>query len=167
MQPHDAIWEPHPQPLRTNVMTAAGCGRTDGNGVACALIDDDASTPQMRTNDNDNLLNIEKTPYGCVRTVLYPNTNYTAEPLFMRKVFLLYGSPGIAFALYVALVLYRGPNDTIPQTVETHFLDLHKTYGTFQACDEAAGELHSSPFVGDRRDGPQFTAFYYCAVPGE
>jgi hypothetical protein len=61
MQPHAAMWEPHPQPLRTNVMTAAGCGRTEGIGEACALIDDDARTPQTRTNDKDNLLNIDKT----------------------------------------------------------------------------------------------------------
>ena len=40
---------------------AVGCGRTDESGEACALIEkDDASTPQVRTNDN--LLNIDKTP---------------------------------------------------------------------------------------------------------
>jgi hypothetical protein len=61
MQPHGAQWKPNPQPSRTNVMTAAvGCGRTDGSGEACALIEnDDASTPQVKTNDN--LLNIDKT----------------------------------------------------------------------------------------------------------
>ena len=62
MQPHGAQWKPNPQPSRTNVMNAAvGCGRTDESGEACALIEnDDASTPQVRTNDN--LLNIDKTP---------------------------------------------------------------------------------------------------------
>jgi hypothetical protein len=61
MQPHGAQWKPNPQPSRTNVMPEAlGCGRTDENGEACALIEnDDASTPQVRTNDN--LLNIDKT----------------------------------------------------------------------------------------------------------
>jgi hypothetical protein len=54
MQPHAAQWKPNPQPSRTNVMTGAvGCGRTDENGEACAFIEnDDASTPQARTNDN-------------------------------------------------------------------------------------------------------------------
>ena len=62
MQPHGAQWKPNPQPSRTNVMNAAvDCGRTDESGEACALIEkDDASTPQVRTNDN--LLNIDKTP---------------------------------------------------------------------------------------------------------
>ena len=62
MQPHGAQWKPNPQPSRTNVMTGAvGCGRADENGDACALIEnDDASTPQARTNDN--LLNMDKTP---------------------------------------------------------------------------------------------------------
>jgi hypothetical protein len=62
MQPHGAQWKPNPQPSRTNVVTgAAGCGRTDENGEACALIEnDDASTPQARTNDN--LFNMDKTP---------------------------------------------------------------------------------------------------------
>jgi hypothetical protein len=62
MHPHGAQWNPNPQPSRTNVTTgAAGCGRTDENGEACALIEnDDASTPQARTNDN--LLNMDKTP---------------------------------------------------------------------------------------------------------
>jgi len=61
MQPHAAQWKPSPQPSRTNLMTAVGCGRNDKNGEACALIEnDDASTPQVRTNDN--LLNIDKTP---------------------------------------------------------------------------------------------------------
>jgi hypothetical protein len=64
MQPHGAQWNPNPQPSRTNVMTGAvGCGRTDENGEACALIgNDDASTPQARTNDN--LLNMDK-PWLC------------------------------------------------------------------------------------------------------
>jgi hypothetical protein len=40
---------------------AAGCGRTDAIGEACAPIEkDDASTPQARTSDN--LLNMDKTP---------------------------------------------------------------------------------------------------------
>jgi hypothetical protein len=62
MQPHAAQWKPNPQPLRTNVMNAvAGCGRTDEIGEACVLIEnDDASTPQVRTNDN--LPNMDKTP---------------------------------------------------------------------------------------------------------
>jgi hypothetical protein len=62
MQPHVAQWKPNPQPSRTNVMTgAAGCGRADEIGEACALIEnDDASTPQARTNDN--LVNMDKTP---------------------------------------------------------------------------------------------------------
>jgi hypothetical protein len=62
MQPHAAQWKPNPQPLRTNVTNGApGCGRTDEIAEACALIEnDDASTPQVRTNDN--LLNIDKTP---------------------------------------------------------------------------------------------------------
>jgi hypothetical protein len=65
MQPHGAQWKPNPQPSRTNVMTGAvGCGRTDENGEACAFIEnDDASTPQARTNDN--LLNMDKTFFGC------------------------------------------------------------------------------------------------------
>jgi hypothetical protein len=60
MQPHTAMWKPNPQPSRTNVMTAAVCcGRTDESGEVCALIEnDDASTPQVRTNDN--LPNIDK-----------------------------------------------------------------------------------------------------------
>jgi len=60
MQPHGAQWKPNPQPSRTKVMPdAVGCGRTDKNGEACAHIEnDDASTPQVRTNDN--LLNIDK-----------------------------------------------------------------------------------------------------------
>jgi hypothetical protein len=62
MQPHAAMWEPHPHPLRTNVMTAAGCDRTDGIGEACVLMDDDASTPQARANDTDNLLDICRIP---------------------------------------------------------------------------------------------------------
>jgi hypothetical protein len=63
MQPHAAKWKPNPQPWRTNVMTAAvGCGPTDGNGDACAVIEyDDANTPQVRMNDN--LLGIAKTPF--------------------------------------------------------------------------------------------------------
>jgi hypothetical protein len=62
MQPQGAQWKPNPQPSRTNVMDdGAGCGRADEIEDACALIDnDDASTPQVRTNDN--LLNIERTP---------------------------------------------------------------------------------------------------------
>jgi len=62
MQPHGAQWKPNPQPLRTKVMgAAAGCGRTDAIGEACAPSEnDDASTPQARTNDN--LLNMDKTP---------------------------------------------------------------------------------------------------------
>jgi len=61
MQPQGAQWKPSPQPLRTKVMGAvAGCGRTDEIGEACAPIEnDDASTPQARTNDN--LLNMDKT----------------------------------------------------------------------------------------------------------
>ena len=40
---------------------AAGCGRADENGDACAPIEnDDASTLQARTSDN--LLNMDKTP---------------------------------------------------------------------------------------------------------
>jgi hypothetical protein len=59
MQPHGAQWKPNPQPSRTNMTAAAGCGRTDENGEACALIEnDDASTPQVRTSGN--LLNIDK-----------------------------------------------------------------------------------------------------------
>ena len=63
MQPQGAQWKPNPQPSRTNVMDdGAGCGRADEIEDACALIDnDDASTPQVRTNDN--LLNIERTPF--------------------------------------------------------------------------------------------------------
>ena len=39
---------------------AVGCGRTDESREACAFIEnDDASTPQARTNDN--LLNMDKT----------------------------------------------------------------------------------------------------------
>ena len=55
------MWKPNPQPSRTNVMTGAvGCGRTDESREACAFIEnDDASTPQARTNDN--LLNMDKT----------------------------------------------------------------------------------------------------------
>jgi hypothetical protein len=61
MQPHGAQWKPIPQPLRTKVMDAAGCGRTDEIGEAWALIENaDASTPQAKTNDN--LPNIERTP---------------------------------------------------------------------------------------------------------
>jgi hypothetical protein len=61
MQPHGAQWKPNPQPLRTKVMgAAAGCGRADAIGEACAPIEKhDASTPQARTNDN--LLNMDKT----------------------------------------------------------------------------------------------------------
>jgi hypothetical protein len=61
MQPHTAMWKPHPQPLRTNVMKAVvGFRLTDEIGEACALIEnDDASTLQVSTNDN--LLNIDKT----------------------------------------------------------------------------------------------------------
>jgi hypothetical protein len=60
MQPHGAQWKPNPQPSRTNVIDAvAGCGRTDEIGAACAPIEnDDANTPQVRTNDN--LLNIDE-----------------------------------------------------------------------------------------------------------
>ncbi len=49
-----------PQPSRTNVTGAVtGWGRTEEIGEACAPIEnDDASTPQARTNDN--LLNMEK-----------------------------------------------------------------------------------------------------------
>jgi hypothetical protein len=62
MQPHGAQWKPNPQPLRTNVVDVdAGCSRTAEIGAACALIEnDDASTPQVRANDN--LLNIDETP---------------------------------------------------------------------------------------------------------
>jgi hypothetical protein len=62
MQPHGAMWKPNPQPSRTNMMTVAVCcGRTDENGEACALMEnDDASTPQVRTNDN--LANIDNPP---------------------------------------------------------------------------------------------------------
>jgi len=62
MQPHGAQWKPNPQPLRTNVMdVVVGCSRTEEIGAACALIENaDASTPQVRTNDN--LLNIDQTP---------------------------------------------------------------------------------------------------------
>jgi hypothetical protein len=60
MQPQGAQWKPNPQPSRTGVMLDPfGCGRTDRNGEACALIEtDDASTAQVRTNDN--LLNIDE-----------------------------------------------------------------------------------------------------------
>jgi hypothetical protein len=62
MQPQGAQWKPNPQPSRTNVMDdGAGCGRTDEIEEACALIEnDDANTPQVRTNDT--LLNIDGTP---------------------------------------------------------------------------------------------------------
>jgi hypothetical protein len=61
MQPHAAMWKPHPQPLRTNVMNAVvGCGLIDEIGEACALIENnDASTLQVSSNDN---LNMDKTP---------------------------------------------------------------------------------------------------------
>jgi hypothetical protein len=70
MQPHGARWKPNPQPWRTKVITAAvGCGRTDENGEACALIEnEDANTPQVRINDN--LLSIDKTPFGTLRFLL-------------------------------------------------------------------------------------------------
>jgi len=71
MQPHGAQWNPNPQPLRTKVMgDAAGCGRTDAIGEACAPIEKhDASTPQARTSDN--LLNMDKTPLlaACLGTL--------------------------------------------------------------------------------------------------
>jgi len=80
MQPQAAKWKPNPQPSRTNVMIAAGCGRTDGIGEACAPIDDDASTPQVRTNDNDNLLNIDKNLlWLCTDGIIPENTNYTSQ----------------------------------------------------------------------------------------
>jgi hypothetical protein len=62
MQPHGAQWKPNPQPLRTNVMdVVVGCSRTEEIGAACALIENaDASTPQVRANDN--LLNIDEAP---------------------------------------------------------------------------------------------------------
>jgi hypothetical protein len=70
MQPHTAMWKPNPQPSRTNVMTGAvGCGRTDESREACAFIEnDDASTPQARTNDN--LLNMDKTSLLTVSLVV-------------------------------------------------------------------------------------------------
>jgi hypothetical protein len=39
-------------------------------------MDDDASTPQVRTNDNDNLLNIDKTVLGLDERYCTGNTNY-------------------------------------------------------------------------------------------
>src|SRR5262245_43310754 len=63
MHPHGAQWNPNPQPSRTNVTAppTGCCDRTGENGEACALIEnDDASTPQVRTNDN--LPNIDETP---------------------------------------------------------------------------------------------------------
>jgi hypothetical protein len=74
MQPHGAQWKPNPQPSRTKVMTAAvGCGRTDVNGEACAVIEnDDANTPQIRINDN--LLSIDKTPFWNIAFLAEPST---------------------------------------------------------------------------------------------
>jgi uncharacterized ParB-like nuclease family protein len=87
MQPHAAQWKPNPQPLRTNVMNAAaGCGRTDEIGEACALIEnDDASTPQVRTNDN--LLNIDKTPLlaAFLGTLRFAVVNGSTRRRFLSK----------------------------------------------------------------------------------
>jgi len=67
MQPHGAMWKPNPQPSRTNAMTASVCcARTDENGKACAAKEkDDASTPQVRTNDH--LANIDRSLLEALR----------------------------------------------------------------------------------------------------
>jgi hypothetical protein len=87
MQPHGAQWKPNPQPLRTKVTgAAAGCGRTDAIGEACAPIEKhDASTPQARTNDN--LLNMDKTPLlaACLGTLGRAAGNGSTRPTILIK----------------------------------------------------------------------------------
>ncbi|MGH6826314.1 hypothetical protein [Methyloceanibacter sp.] len=92
MQPQGAQWKPNPQPSRTNVMDdGAGCDRADEIEEACALIEnDDASTPQMRTNDT--LLNIDRTLFSQPslehRVVLIGNGTTRRRSLSKSQTFL-------------------------------------------------------------------------------